>query len=50
MNLPTAEATDLLIKTTEASSKGRLSPPSNNETFLWGSKLVIKSDIVMPSV
>ena len=48
--LPLAEATNLLIKTTEASSKGRLSPPSNNKTFLCGSKLVIKSDIVMPLV
>ena len=48
--LPTAEATNLLIKTTEASSKGRLIPPSNNKTFLCGSTLAIKSDIVMPSV
>ena len=43
--LPTAEATNLSIQTTEVSSKGRLSPPSNNKTFLCRSKLAIKSDL-----
>ena len=43
-----AEATNLLIMVIEASSKGRSSPPSSNETFQCESKLVIKLDIAMP--
>ena len=43
-----AEATNLFIIVLEALSKGRLSLPSNNKTFLCQSGLVIKLDVAMP--